>query len=383
MKITLLINELNIRGGTHKQFLRLCEYLRSSNVDFEIVTKYYDMEKTYPEFKEFNIKFLKKEKSNYFKNKYLEYLINMIDSLKLLKYISKDSSICNIHDNGLTILFPILSIIGKKIVWQVNDLPGYFSEGNSKGNKSLLFLKFIIRFLFKKITIKFIDKITVNVSKNAVRIKKHLNKECRVYYCGIDSLKNFKVHSWEKKNNIKLLTTGVFFPYRNYETIIKTVEELSSDGYNCTLDIIGETSWDIKYSNKILDLINEKNLTENIKIHGQVSEKDFKLLFDSSDMFLFLNLDQSWGLVVFEAMSVGLPTIVSESVGAVEILNKDVAIIVDPLNIKIIKEQIIKLHNESEFYNNYSQSSLNHVKEMTWDSMYSNKMLKLFNELRN
>ena len=42
MKIAVLVNELNIRGGTHKQVLRLCEYLESQRIEFKIFTKYYD-----------------------------------------------------------------------------------------------------------------------------------------------------------------------------------------------------------------------------------------------------------------------------------------------------------------------------------------------------
>ena len=54
MKILVTINELNIRGGTHKQVLRLCEYL-SKNNEVIIYTKIYEKEKTYPEFEKFNI----------------------------------------------------------------------------------------------------------------------------------------------------------------------------------------------------------------------------------------------------------------------------------------------------------------------------------------
>lgn len=382
MKISLLINELNIRGGTHKQFLRLCEYLKKQNIDFEIITKFYDKDKTYPEFKNFDIKFLGKDSDFNINNKYLRYFKNIFDTLLLLKLISKNSKICNIHDNGMVTLFPILKFMGKKIVWQVNDLPGYFSEGNSKNTKASM-LKNIVKSIFQKITIKYIDEITVNVTKNAERIKKHLKKDSEVFYCGIDSLKDFKIHKWKEKETINLLTTGVFVPYRNYETIIEVVNELKLEGFNCKLDIIGDTTSNKEYSNKIFNLVLEKKLEENVKIHGQVLEKDFKLLFDNSDIFLFLNVDQSWGLVVFEAMSVGFPTIVSKSVGAVEILNDNVALIVDPFDIQSIKKQIIELHKNSTLYDNYANLAFNHVKNMSWDNMYCKKMLNLFNNLKD
>ena len=61
MKISLLINELNICGGTHKQLLRLSQYLLQQGHDVTIFTRYFDLDKTYPEFKDVKIEFLYKE----------------------------------------------------------------------------------------------------------------------------------------------------------------------------------------------------------------------------------------------------------------------------------------------------------------------------------
>ena len=55
MKIAVIVNELNIRGGTHKQVLRLCQYLKEHNINFVLCTKIYESEKTYKEFESFDI----------------------------------------------------------------------------------------------------------------------------------------------------------------------------------------------------------------------------------------------------------------------------------------------------------------------------------------
>ena len=39
MKIAVVVNELNVRGGTHKQVLRLCQYLKKNKIDFILCTK--------------------------------------------------------------------------------------------------------------------------------------------------------------------------------------------------------------------------------------------------------------------------------------------------------------------------------------------------------
>ena len=53
MKIAFVIDNLDVRGGTHKGLLRLCEYTEKQGTDFVILTKNYEKEKTYPEFKKY------------------------------------------------------------------------------------------------------------------------------------------------------------------------------------------------------------------------------------------------------------------------------------------------------------------------------------------
>ncbi|AZL54038.1 glycosyltransferase [Aliarcobacter skirrowii] len=374
MKVALLINELDIRGGTHKQFLRLAQYLKSENVDFTIITKYYDKNSTYPEFSDFEINFLSKNK------KRLNIIGKINQFINILQKIPKNTNIINIHDNGFLPIIPFLKLFNKKIIWQINDLPSYFREGNCKSIQDN-YKNVIKRFLTRLIAKYFVDEITVNVTKNKLRVLKNLSLDAKVFYCGVDKLNGFKIHTSNNKETINLLTTGVFFSYRNYETSIEIVKKLLSLGYECRLDIIGDIKLDPIYVNKIKTLIDMNNLQEYIIIHGQVDESKFKSLFNDSDIFLFLNLDQSWGLVVFEAMSVGIPTIVSESVGAVEILSNEEALIVDPLSVDDITEKIILLNKDKSFYEKYSKNSIKHVESMSWDLMYSSNVLKIMKDI--
>lgn len=129
-------------------------------------------------------------------------------------------------------------------------------------------------------------------------------------------------------------------------------------------------------------MIVEKRVDDYVKIWGQVDDDSYNKLFNAANAFAFVNIEQSWGLAVFEAMSAGLPTIVSNSVGAVELLHQDVdSIILDPKNIGQICTAIKKLMTDETYYNNISDESARIVKEFTWDKLYSSKMLKIFQEI--
>lgn len=56
MNVALLIESLSVHGGTHKQLLRLAQYLRASGDRVEIVTREYLPGQCYEEFGGFDIK---------------------------------------------------------------------------------------------------------------------------------------------------------------------------------------------------------------------------------------------------------------------------------------------------------------------------------------
>lgn len=379
--IDIVVHELDARGGTHKQVLRLCQYLKKNNIEFRLITIYYDESKGFEEFKEFDIVFIKKKRPSFdIKNRYLRAFFKQIYSLKeqfeLFIKVKRLSKVINVQDYGLSIFILLCGIFGKKIVWQINDLPSCFLEGTEFNKKDNLY-KFLSRIYYRFI-IRYVEEITVNVTKNKERVKKCFKREAKVFYCGTDINLNLKKHKKIiNKNVINLLSTGIFFPYRNYETLINVVESLIKNGQDCYLNIIGATDANILYTRKIKKLIDDKNLSNKIKIWGSVDENTFEEIYNKSDIFLFLNINQSWGLAVFEAIGAGLPTIVSESVGAVELLSKDMAIIVNPLNVKLTVDYIMKL-KEDNYYALLSNVGIEKVKEYSWDNLYSKQMLEIF-----
>ena len=129
-------------------------------------------------------------------------------------------------------------------------------------------------------------------------------------------------------------------------------------------------------------MIDERNLSKHITICGQVDEDEFRRLHTDSDIFIFINLDQSWGLAVFEAMSCGLPVVVSNSVGATEILtNSKNAIFVDPKDSDAIEATIQQLMGDESYYRRISDNAGRFHTQYTWDNAYCSKMLDLIKKV--
>lgn len=377
--ITILVNELDIMGGTHKQVLRFVEYLKRNNKEYQIVTKKYDKNKTYSEFESCNIISLKKHhllKKFFISNTLFDFFLQLLIIFK----INKDSRIINIHDNGFPFLILLASFTNKKIFWQINDLPWSFQIGNAKLVKATAYKKMLYLFskkFYQYIAKNCVEKITVNVTKNKERVFKYLNSDSTVLYCGVDSWPSKKIIRDNINNEINILTSGVFFEYRNYETQLKVVNLLLEKGKKVYLNIIGSTALAPEYYQKINDMIKYYNLEDNVKIHGQVDYQKYIKLHEKSNLFLFLNIDQSWGLSIFEAMSSGLPTIISNSVGACEVLTNNLnTLIVDPVDVSEILSSMDRLTNKN-FYDQIVHEGFQRVNKMTWDKEYSEKLYSI------
>lgn len=383
MKVSVLVNEMNIRGGTHKQVVRLCQYLRKENIDFEWITKSYEPQKTYPECADFDIKdinvMMTYKCDDGLLRKIKRKLKDIYNQYKIYKLISMDTDVVNIHDNGLSFVILLCIMNNRKVVWQINDLPGRFQVGPSTKSK----VRFrSLNWLAKEYLIflaKHVDLITVNVTKNKIRVKDCMAADSKVFYCGTDLEQQSVIHNKIRDVKcIRIVSTGVFFPYRNYETQIKVIKELKRRGNDCHLDIIGSTELNVGYAERIRNLIKENQLDDNITIHGQVDEETFNKIYEVADVFMFINLDQSWGLAVFEAMGRGLPVIVSNSVGATELLNDGIdSLVVNPLDENEISDNIERLKDDG-FYGEISKNAIRNVAHYTWDELYSSKMVKEF-----
>lgn len=377
--IAFLINELDIRGGTHKQFLKLLEYTSLRTDDFIIITKCVDFNKTYPDFKKFKskVKIFNEVKATPNSSVFRKYRLLKENKIRLSQLLEGIDSV-NIHDCGFERYFPVLK--NKYTVWQVNDLPGCFGVGCAKSRKET-WKTILLRHLYKHYS-KYVTRFTVNVSKNRDRIRAAFHRDADVLYCGIEPIgitKDSPVSVANFKNNkLHLLSSGVFFPYRNYETQIDIVDNLKKQGIDVHLNIIGATDRHENYSSYIKKLISERGLSDNITICGQVDESEFRRLHSMADIFIFINIDQSWGLAVFEAMSCGIPVIVSESVGATEILsNGKNAIFVPPLDAALISEKIVELMHNTDKYEELCTESQKFHTNYTWDNTYSSKIYNI------
>lgn len=401
MKIGIVAWDLNISGGTQRQALELAINLQRMGHNVKVYTVYYDKEKCYPDLLNgLDVKYLYSDKRNVLDRrsnsllrrifvKVFPYWIPLFKTEKLYDdltgLINEDLDLLCCHDYGV---YPVgakyRSKTGIPVVWQMNDLPVYGSNfKNWKGIIKFILLPLRGEIFFKlKHTnyIKKIDKIVVMDYLNKNKLKDNLGLESVIVRNGLD-IEKFRFNErMPSGNKLKILSNGIFFPWRRLEDLINALRIVKDKGIKFELNHVGTDARCKWYAEKIYKMVKDLGLANCVVFHGHTKEEKLIDLYSTSDIFVFPNYPQTWGLAVFEAMGCGTPVIVSTGCGASEVLTDgEDALLVPPKSPEKIADAIIKFKNNPDLWRKLSINGRKFVEEnIRWD-LYAENMMKVFN----
>lgn len=121
-----------------------------------------------------------------------------------------------------------------------------------------------------------------------------------------------------------------------------------------------------------------KNLTI---LRTHMSDENIATLYQKATMFVLPSVDEGFGMVVVEAMRAGLPVIVTENVGAVDILTEEKEGFIIPVrNIEALKEKILFFYNNRDMVERMGTAALATAHEYTPEK-YADRMIVAYNEM--
>ncbi len=174
-------------------------------------------------------------------------------------------------------------------------------------------------------------KYANNVSRSASRLdyfvlvsselqkfyaKELRNSNCMCIYIpnSIESLPSKKA----PLENHRLISVGRLSPEKGYIDLLKVFKRINKDHPDWTLDIVGDGA----ERKKIEDFINNNELNDKVTLHGFQGKEYIDKLLNQSSIYLMTSFTESFGIVLIEAMSHGVPCIAYDSAeGAREIIN--------------------------------------------------------------
>ena len=131
---------------------------------------------------------------------------------------------------------------------------------------------------------------------------------------------NLKKKRLNKKNNFfTFISVTRFDENKNVENLVKSFKKLNRDKYkNLKLKIIGTGP----LFKNIENMIRKYGLSKNIVLLGYLNRNKIAYHLVNSDCFVLNSKVETFGVATIEALSCGLPVILSENPGSLEIKKK-------------------------------------------------------------
>ena len=386
MKIGILVWRLDYSGGTERQAIELAIKLQELNHKVIVYTPFLDRAKCFPgRIKKLNnIKTLKMSGPNLagifgkIKN-YLEFLTL---NKKLSKLLDDDLDIINCHEYHTfqsALIYKKTKNKDVKTIGTLNDSPAMAGINKSEDGAFEFFITRIKRLIWGKY-IKNMDRILVLDNLNQNYMHRFFNKEATVVRSGLN-LEDFLNENPRKKikNILHVLSVGSFCKWRRFEDTLRALKMLKDSKKHFHFSHIGTDKADKSYANKIYKLAKQLQLSKNITFHGQVSDSEYFKIQADSDVLVFANHPQTWGLIIFESLASGLPVIAAKTCGGAEILTDKKNILkVNEKDPNSIYQALKKIYDNPELIETIRSNGITFVKNnITWEK-YAKKMIEIF-----
>lgn len=224
-----------------------------------------------------------------------------------------------------------------------------------------IFYKFkgIRRFLFDLSVkgMKKADKIIAVSESTKNDLINYLNipkEKIQVIYEAVDTTRFKPIENAKEKlkkmgfdfgNNRLILYVGIDKPTKNIPELIKAFYKLKKVFPKVKLIKIGSYEWKSERI-KILNLIKNLNLENDVLIFDNVTAENLPLFYNSADVFVFPSLYEGFGLPVLEAMACGCPVIASNKASIPEVV-RDGGILIEPNENNLFESMLNLLTDES------------------------------------
>lgn len=169
-----------------------------------------------------------------------------------------------------------------------------------------------------------------------------------------------------KLDNKNLISVGRLSPEKGYLDLIDVFYEIYTKDTDFYLDIIGDGNEREVIENKIKKLKLEKNIT----LHGFQNKDYINKMMTNASLYLMCSFEESFGIVLIEAGSFGVPQIAYDSAqGANElIINNESGYLIKNRNKTEFAAKVIELINNKKRLKNFGKKAHNIALDYSFES---------------
>jgi len=152
-----------------------------------------------------------------------------------------------------------------------------------------------------------------------------------------------------EKHDHKTLNLGILGGMGNFrkglDILIKSVSILKD------MDLIVHIGGDGILLEKFKTLSKESGVFEKCKFYGEILTEHIPDFYSRLDIFVLASRDETFGVVIVEAMASGLPVIATDCGGPKEIITRDTGLLVEKENPEELASAIKYMSENLHFYN--------------------------------
>ena len=207
----------------------------------------------------------------------------------------------------------------------------------------------------------------VLVSKSLQKFyrKKLASYKCKCIYIP-NAIENIPKTKSPLTNN-HLISVGRLAPEKGYLDLLKIFNDLKKKKFTWHLDIVGDGN----ERTKLEKYIKDNNLTNVVTLHGFKNSTEIEHLMKKASIYVMTSYTESFGIVLLEAMSNGLPCLAFDSAeGAKEIITSGLdGYLIKHRNFKVMEKKILDLAKDLDKRKELGKNGRSKVKEYVSDKV--------------
>ncbi len=145
---------------------------------------------------------------------------------------------------------------------------------------------------------------------------------------------------------IHIVAIGSLIPLKRHSHLIEAFQQTHSS-LNARLTIAG----DGELKNSLIRLINEKNLKDRVTLLDRQNRPQIIELLDNADVFVLCSEIETFGVVVIEALSRGVPVLATRCGGPNTLINEGNGVLVEADNIEALVAGLNKIVSKLATFN--------------------------------
>jgi len=231
------------------------------------------------------------------------------------------------------------------------------------------------------------QRVPIQAFVDIVKLLRVPEEKVVVTYVGVDPM--FRPLDREKcysKINTKyglsgseyIVSVGELHPGKNFVRLIQAFSKIKNNNAPYKLLIVEKKGW--RYQD-IYTVIEDLDLKNDVIFTDYVPFEELPVLYNGAALCVYPTLYEGFGLPALEAMACGTPLVTSNVSSLPEVVG-DGGILVDPYNVDLLSEAIVKVLSDYNLRRDLRKKGLFQAKKFTWEKA-ARKTLKVYEEVYN